>query len=507
MVMMYPSRAIMDGWGKLGNVGWSFDTMAPYYKKSSTVHTPGPLARAVTGLDNYHDEILSGNGPLQVSFSEEYTDAFQGGWIKSFANLGLKTTADPRTGKSIGSFQNPASIDPATKTRSFAATAYYSAAARARKNLVVLTETLVKKITTEKNGDNVTATGVIIQTKEGDEKTVSALSEVILAAGALQSPQILEISGIGGRQLLESHGIPVVIDNAGVGEHLQDHAIACQSFEVADGVPSADEFRDPALLNTVLQMYTSGKGGPLGMSPLVNTYAPLVDFWGPVSANAKKILVESHLEKQPGLEFEYLRSIIEAADEPTAQYLFLPFQLNIPPEPKSLTECITPIHPENYITVVTALNHPFSRGSVHITSPDISIKPEWDPKYMSHPLDIEILARHVQFVEKFVDTAPFNAVLKSGGKRLPDITGADLENAKEIVRQHQISIFHPSGSLPMLPKEQGGVVNERLIVYGTKNLRVVDASIFPLQTLGTIQATVYAVAERAADFIKEDGKK
>jgi choline dehydrogenase-like flavoprotein len=442
-----------------------------------------------------------------VSFSEDYTETFQGAWIKSFANLGLKTTADPKTGKSFGSFQNPASIDPTTKTRSFAATAYYSAAVRARGNLVVITETLVKKVTTEKRGDEVIATGVVIQTKDGEEKTVTALSEVILAAGALQSPQILELSGIGGRQLLESHGIPIVIDNPGVGEHLQDHAIACQSFEVADGVPSADAFREKALLDAVVQMYMSGQGGPLGMSPLVNTYAPLFDSAGIVSVDAKRALVEKYLGKEPSSEFHFLREIVEATEEPTAQYLFLPFQLNVPPVAKSLGEYIAPVHPENYITVVTALNHPFSRGSVHITSPDINTKPAWDPKYMSHPLDIEILARHVQFVEKFVETAPFSAIVKPNGKRLPEIKGNDLESAKEIVRRHQISIFHPSGSLPMLPKDQGGVVNERLIVHGTKNLRVVDASIFPLQTLGTIQATVYAVAERAADFIKEDAKK
>ena len=351
------------------------------------------------------------------------------------------------------------------------------------------------------------ATGVVIQTKDGVEQTVTTLSEVILAAGALQSPQVLELSGIGGRELLESYGIPVVIDNAGVGEHLQAHAIACQSFEVANGVPSADSFRDKALLDAVVQMYMSGQGGPLGMSPLVNTYAPLFDSTGLVSVQAKKELVDNYLEIQPGVEFDFLRSIVEATHEPTAQYLSLPFQLNVPPTAKNLGDYIAPVHPENYITVVTALNHPFSRGSVHITSADVKTKPAWDPKYMSHPLDIEILGRHVQFVENFIGTAPFGAILKPNGKRLPPIKGDDLESAKEIVRQHQISIFHPSGSFPMLPREQGGVVNERLIVHRTKNLRVIDATIFPLQTLRTIQATVYAVGERAADFIKEDARK
>lgn len=501
-LIMYPSRKIMDNWGRLGNAGWSFEDLAPYYKKFSTVHRPGPRAKDVTGLDEYHDEALSGTGPIQVSFSEEYTPVIQGAWIETFQNLGWKCTSDPRTGRCTGAFQNPASIDPETNTRSYSANAYYEGEARARRNLVVLTETTVTKILTAKHDNSIIATGVFIR-NERAEKTVFTRREIILAAGALQSPRILELSGIGGRQLLESHGIPVVIDNPGVGEHLQDHAIVCQCFEVADNIPSGDSFRDPAVRKAITELYTLKNGeGPLGMSPLVNAYLPLVDKGGPVSAEDKKALLDSHLNHS--LEFDCLRSIVESPNEPTAQYAYMPFQLAINPEPESLTEMITPSYPENYMTLVTVLNHPFSRGSVHIISSNIRDKPEWDPKYMSHPLDLEILARHVQFGEKLVRTDPFSKVLKPGGKRIPDIVGDDLERAKEIVRQHQISIFHPSGSLAMLPREHGGVVNERLLVHGTGNLRVVDASIFPLQPLGTIQATVYAVAERAADFIKED---
>lgn len=504
-LIMYPSRKIIDSWGALGNAGWSFDELAPYFKKYSTVHTPGPMAKEITGLGEYHDESLSGNGPVHVSFSEEYLPNVHGAWMKSFENLGWKCTSDPRTGKCTGAFQNPANIDPATKTRSYAATAYYGAEARARKNLVVLTEAVVSKVTTEKKGGDVVATGIVLQTKDG-EKTVSAQREVILAAGTLQSPKILELSGIGGQELLEKHGIPVVIDNAGVGEHLQDHAIACQSFEVAEGTPSADVMRDPSLINLFMGMYATTNGsGPMGMSPSINAYLPLVDKAGVVSAEAKKVLLDSYLKQGP--EDDCIRSIVEASDEPTGQYVYFPFQADFPSEPESMADYLRPDHPDNYITLAVLLNHPLSRGSVHITSPDVNVKPEWDPKYMSHPLDLEILARHVQFAEKVAGTAPFSDALKAGGKRLPGIDADDLERAKEIVRKNTISLFHVTSSLAMLPREQGGVVDERLLVHGTKNLRVVDASVFPLQPLGTIQATVYAVAERAADFIKEDRQK
>jgi len=98
------------------------------------------------------------------------------------------------------------------------------------------------------------------------------------------------------------------------------------------------------------------------------------------------------------------------------------------------------------------------------------------------------------------------SLLKEGGARMPDFAPDDMEKAREIVRLRQISCYHVSGSCAMLPKELGGVVNERLVVYGTANIRVVDASIFPLEPLGNIQTTVYAVAEKAADMIKEDRK-
>lgn len=118
---------------------------------------------------------------------------------------------------------------------------------------------------------------------------------------------------------------------------------------------------------------------------------------------------------------------------------------------------------------------------------------------------MEILARGVQFVETFIHTEPFAGLLKKDGKQL-QIKGDSLDAAKEIIRQRQISVFHVSSSAAMLPKEQGGVVDDRLSVYGVKGLRVVDASVFPLEPLGNIQATVYAVAERAADILKEDRK-
>lgn len=506
-LFLYPSRANLDAWGALGNDGWSYDVLEPYFLKSTAVHPPSSATKQMLGMDQYHDNTLNGKGPVHVSFGDGYSTVLNSAWMETFSKLGLKMTADSRTGKAMGAFQNPASIDPATKTRSYAVTAYLDADVRKRPNLVVLTDTLVKKILTEKRGEDIVATGVAVRTPSG-EKEIKAKAEVILAAGALQSPQILELSGIGDRKLLEKFGIPVNVENSNVGEHLQDHAIVCQSFEVNQGVPTGDVLRDPNVLGALVEMYTkNGGAGPLGESTISVAYAPLADSDGVLSLDSRKTLLGNYSSTSGTLtpkELELLRGMVEKTDEPTVQYLLFPSQINITENPASMAEIVIPTRPENYITMMTILNHPFSRGTAHITSGDIDVKPEWEPNFMSHPLDLEILARNIQFVEKILSTEPFKAAFKPDGLRHPNIIADSLENAKEIVRQSQISVFHVSGSCSMRPKDQGGVVNERLIVYGTKNIRVVDASVFPLEPLGNIQSTVYAVAERAADLIKED---
>ncbi|KAK3291866.1 uncharacterized protein B0H64DRAFT_242093 [Chaetomium fimeti] len=508
LMLLYPSKANIDSWAALGNPSWNYDALVPYFRKFATVHTPPQSARDLLGLTYLNEGLAKGDGPIHVSFSEGY-GVTNKAWLKTFADLGLEIAADPRDGGALGAFQNQASIDPATNTRSYAATGYYTPEVAKRPNLVVLTETVVNKIIFDTtSGEDAVATGVEIITKDGQKKQVSASTEVILAAGALQSPQILELSGIGGRDLLGKHGIPVVVDNANVGEHVQDHPIVCQSFEVADGVPSGDVLRDPNVLQALVGMYQTGGAGPLGQSIISVAYSPLVDGSGVVPAEAKAGFLDEHAPSFTTPEGKVIRKLVESPTQATFQYLLFPSQVDIPDRPTSMAHYITPVLPENYITIMTIVNQPFSRGSVHITSADVKAAPEWDPKYNSNPLDMELLARGVQFVERIVDPAtPFGQVLKDGGKRQPALKADDLETAREIVRRRQISVFHVAGSCAMRPRDQGGVVDERLRVYGTKGLRVVDASVLPLEPVGNIQSVVYAVAERAADFIKEDRKK
>jgi choline dehydrogenase-like flavoprotein len=163
--------------------------------------------------------------------------------------------------------------------------------------------------------------------------------------------------------------------------------------------------------------------------------------------------------------------------------------------------------PANYISFLVALAHHYSRGTVHIGSNSPSDPPEIDPRYLSHPIDLEILSRHMCYVHTIAATKPLTSSIEDGGKRLLD--GVDISTsdaAKEHVKRNVITHKHPCGTCTMLPKENGGVMDERLKVHGVKNLRVVDASIFPMIPRGNIQSSVYTVAERAAELVEHDWK-
>lgn len=500
MVIMYPSRENIDAWGQLGNTGWSFDELEPYFHKMATVTPPSTNAKEVTHVDEWYDPSIPGTGPLQIGWGSGYSADLNGAWVETFGQLGLEMSADPRSGNATGGFQNMQSVDPISKTRSYSATAFYGAEERARSNLVVLTNTVAKRILTKTTVDGVVATGVEIRTATNETQVVSARVEVILAAGSLQSPQILELSGIGNRELLEEYSIPVVLENPNVGEHLQDHAIVAQLFEVRDGVTTVNSLRNSTFLAEQMALFTSNQTGYLSQAQLSSAYTPFVDGKGRMSSDAVKSLLDEHLgTEESNLETQVLRTLMETPNYNQVQYHLYPATLVT-----ANASGATPTIERPCIAAMALLSHPFSRGTVHIVSPDIDTKPSWDPAFMTHPIDIELLANSVQFTENIVNTKPFADALT--GVRYPDIIADTTENAKEIIREVAISSFHPSGSLAMLPRSQGGVVNERLLVYGTKNIRVVDASIFPLETSGNIQATVYAVAERAADLIKADHK-
>lgn len=199
-----------------------------------------------------------------------------------------------------------------------------------------------------------------------------------------------------------------------------------------------------------------------------------------------------------------LRDIYTLPREPSRSVFMSPAQVNL--HSSSGADFTLDLLPGNFLSLGISLLLPFSRGSVHITSADPSVPPRIDLRYFSHPTDLEVMARQLLFMQKVAETEPLASFIKKDGRRNHEsVFGVkDVESAKEYVRTTALSNNHPACSCPMLPRDQGGVVDERLKVYGAKNLRIVDSSVLPLIPRGTIQTSVYAVAERAADLIRGD---
>ena len=146
----------------------------------------------------------------------------------------------------------------------------------------------------------------------------------------------------------------------------------------------------------------------------------------------------------------------------------------IPTGSQNVQDIVNPKTPGNFITLCASLNHPLSRGNVHIVSPDPSMKPALDPKYLSNPEDLYHLARAIQFFTTLTSDQDFGRFFKPNGRRIPygALLEDNLEAAEQVVRKTLMSNFHLSGTCAMGPKDRCGVVDEKLIVHGTKNLRV-----------------------------------
>lgn len=187
--------------------------------------------------------------------------------MRFFKNLGYHTPADPITGDKQGVFQNPLSIDLQAGKRAYSASSYHTEDVAKRPNLQVITNALVERLVLREAGDvsaQVTATDVeFVDSTNGTRHIVHAAKKVILACGAIETPQVLELSGIGSKEHLAKYGIGVMVDMPQVGENLQDHVLASVSFEIADNQVSGDIMRDPVIVQAVAKLYQETHTGPL----------------------------------------------------------------------------------------------------------------------------------------------------------------------------------------------------------------------------------------------------
>ena len=214
----HASQLDIDDWGKLGNKGWSWDELQPYYLKSETYNSP--TAEISNQIDTTYIEpsVHGTGGPVQDSFPPFFDDFFTS-WVPTYKNLGLGPTSDPRDGLGIGGYNTIVSAAPQNASRSYSANAYWKPNS-ARPNLHVLINAHATRIVFDPDTKPLRATGVAF-IANNQIYTAYSKGEVIVCAGTFQSPQLLELSGIGGAELLDKLDIGVVLDNANVGENLQ----------------------------------------------------------------------------------------------------------------------------------------------------------------------------------------------------------------------------------------------------------------------------------------------
>lgn len=503
-MVIYPSRSGMNSWESLGNPGWGWDGVSPYIRKFHKATAPSDAGLETLKGVFYEQKDQGGDGPVKISFGNNYMP-YYGAWTESFKALGYPQNEDPINGAGTGPFISPAAVDPVTHTRSHSAASYLGSDVQTRPNIRVLTGAHVERIVLEKRGSEVTATGVSFC--KGEETfVVSASKEVILAAGAMQTPKILELSGIGDEKILQSNGLPTIINNPSVGEHLQEHGIIPFSFEVADGQPSGDMIHDPEFAAAAMDAYQKDGSGPLGYIPFASAFMPCVGLSreerDDMVRAVRSTIMDPDAPKVIRKQLETQIKLLDDSEENTGQYILAPFALH--PRKKTPKEAFGHQHPALFMTIASILSYPFSRGSTHISSSDFRDMPDIDTGILKHPVDLELHARHCQWANQLADTEPLASLFKANGARLHSSGPLELEEIKELCKELVMANYHFSGTCVMMPKEDGGVVDAKLKVYGTTNVRIVDASIFPLVPRGNIQATVFAVAEKAADIIKED---
>ena len=501
--LLYPSRAGIDVWESMGNDGWNWKSLQPYFEKFQTLGEPVEEVREKLSLAHSKEAVQRTDGPLQTSFPPRIT-LLQTAWEESWRALGLKNQADAFDGEAIGGHTSVCHVSAENKQRSHAGEAFLAKVAD-RENLSVTTEALVRRIVFSTESETVVAKG-IEYSRNGITHHVRARKKVILAAGSISSPGILERSGIGDERRLSALGIPLTHHNASVGENLQDHIRGALNFEAADNVPKRNAISDAE----ARELYERDRSGPWAESACWTfAYMPLQPFIDAAERDDwSRKLQESLLANSSQTHFEqqlreYIKEVLSSPQEAAAT-AFLSRRPYAPVELGVQGGGEEPIA-TNWVVLAAMLSHSLSNGSVHITSCFPEQRPKIQCNYYSNDFDLEVHARIMKGLLKLAATEPLSKCIKQGGNREPPLNlDSSLEDVKTALRAYAGTNYHPVGTCSMLPEKDRGVVDSKLKVYGTENLHVVDASVMPVIPRANIITTVYAVAERAADILLED---
>lgn len=437
LIYIRGQRADYDAWASAGNSGWGWDDVLPYFRRAECNDLgPGPTRGT--------------EGPLSAS-SIKSRHPLTEGFIGAAKALGVPHIEDFNTGdqEGVGYYQ----LTTRNGLRCSTAVAYLHPAKR-RANLTIKALAQAEKVLFEGKR----AVGIRYR-QNGQSLTVKARREVILSAGALQSPQLLQLSGIGPAQLLHTFNIAPVHVLPGVGENLQDHLQIRLIYECTQPITTNDDLRSPLRKLRMGLQWLLTRGGPLAIG--IN---------------------------QGGL----FTRVLEHSTTPDIQYHFGTL---------SADSAGGSVHPFSGFTLSVCQLRPESRGHVRITSTDPMQPPSMQPNYLSTELDRKTVIAAVRYTRKLAETGPLSRLIRREYR--PGIEHQSDEQILEFCRQYGATIFHPSGTCKM-GNDPLAVVDARLRVHGVQGLRVVDCSIMPTLVSGNTNVPVVMIAEKASTMILHD---
>ncbi|KAJ9360041.1 CAZyme family AA3 [Paecilomyces variotii] len=482
--MLY-QRATVDSlqrWAdEVDDQSYTFDNLLPYYKKSC--HYTGPNQALYYNSSNTQDPdaFSSSGGPLEVSFSN-FVDPF-GTWArKAFINVGMKQIDGFNSGKLLGSAYATLTIKPENAHRSTSESSFLQEALNAGANINVYKNTMAQKILFDFNK---TATGVHVMTAgtfgtPSVNFTISARKEVIVSAGAFQSPQLLMVSGIGPCNNLSEFGISCISDLPGVGQNMQDHPIFGIAHRVGVNTASAS-INNKTLAAQSVQLYLNNATGPLSI------FGPGYYGWEKLPQPYRSYMSNSSIKALSTFP----------ADWPEIEWLpvaaYNGYNLN--------KQTADPHDGHNYATVNTALVAPLSRGTVTLAGPDMNTPPIIDPKWLSHPADLDLAVQSFKRQRQVWDELA-KLGIADPEEAFPGSNYTTDAQIKDIIGQSMTTVYHASCTCKMGSKnDTNAVLDSSARVYGVQNLRVVDASSFPFLPPGHPQSLIYALAEKIAEDI------
>ena len=439
MIYMRGQQSDYDHWASLGNPGWGWDDVLPVFKQFEDYQH---------GANEFHGE----GGELRVEerrVNWEILDA----WRDAAAECGIPKIDEFNRGDNFGNayFQ----MNQKRGVR-WSATKAFLRPVQHRKNLQIITDAMVHKVILDESRN---ATGIELQIKQQPIQNITARREVILSAGAIGSPQILQLSGIGPGTLLQSNNIKVAHDLPGVGENLQDHLQVRTIYKVSNTVTLNQRYKSLWGRAMMGAEYLFFKTGPLTMPP------------SQLGAFAKSD------ESQPTANIEWHV------------------------QPLSLDSFGSPLHPYNAITPSVCNLRPASRGHIRIKSNQADVYPAISTNYLSTEEDRQVALAGLKFTRKIMAASPLQAFKPEELKPGPDVASDD-----ELIRAAGdlgTTIFHPVGTCKM-GTDAMAVVDPSLRVHGVGNLRVIDASIMPSITSGNTNAPTMMIAEKGAAAILAD---